>query len=65
MDHCSLFQMDRLFDSKIELVEWVKERAKTINTCDDYALSLKKDRPYVYIGCHRVKAKTIKSIVND
>ncbi|KAI5677331.1 hypothetical protein M9H77_08281 [Catharanthus roseus] len=57
MDHRHLFATDRIFNLKVELVNWVKETAMKVNTyliVTRYLSSRTSDqRPYVTLDCER------------
>ncbi|KAI5649441.1 hypothetical protein M9H77_35446 [Catharanthus roseus] len=57
VDHGHLFAIDRIFNSKQELVNWAKETVITVNTyliVTQCLMSRTSDRqPYVTLGCDR------------
>ncbi|KAI5656527.1 hypothetical protein M9H77_25320 [Catharanthus roseus] len=71
VDHGHLFTTNRIFNSKVELVDWAKEMAMKANTyliINRYQRSRTADhRPYVTLACERggVVKKTPKPVVND
>ncbi|KAI5683328.1 hypothetical protein M9H77_04556 [Catharanthus roseus] len=71
VDHGNLFTTNRIFNSKVELVDWAKERAMKANTyliINRYMKSRTSDhRPYVTLVYERGGAvkKNMKPIVDD
>ncbi|KAI5671052.1 hypothetical protein M9H77_11416 [Catharanthus roseus] len=71
VDHGHLFTTNRIFNLKVELVDWVKERAMKANTyviINWYQRSRTAERrPYVILACKRGCAvkKTPKPVVDD
>ncbi|KAI5680710.1 hypothetical protein M9H77_01937 [Catharanthus roseus] len=71
VDHGHLFTTNRIFNSKVELVDWAKETAIKANTyliIIRYQGSRTADRrPYVTLACERggTVKKTPKPVVDD
>ncbi|KAI5680212.1 hypothetical protein M9H77_01439 [Catharanthus roseus] len=71
VDHGHLFTTNRIFNSKVELVDWAKEMAMKANTyliINRYQRSRTVNcRPYVTLACERGGAvkKTSKPVVDD
>ncbi|KAI5680870.1 hypothetical protein M9H77_02097 [Catharanthus roseus] len=71
IDHGHLFTLDRIFNSKVELVDWAKETAMKPNTyliINRYLKSRRSDRrPYVTLACERggTLKKNTKPKVDD
>ncbi|KAI5663125.1 hypothetical protein M9H77_22448 [Catharanthus roseus] len=71
VDHGHLFATDRIFNSKLELVNWAKEAAIKVNTyliVTRYLRSRTSDRrPYITLGCERGGANKPKKkpVVDD
>ncbi|KAI5648789.1 hypothetical protein M9H77_34794 [Catharanthus roseus] len=64
VDHSYLFETDILFDSKMDLVNWTRKRAKILNTYLIITRNLSKrrfnHRTYVILGCERREGRKKK-----
>ncbi|KAI5672215.1 hypothetical protein M9H77_12579 [Catharanthus roseus] len=69
MEHSYLFETDILFDSKTNLVNWARKRAKDNEYISYYySVHVKKkiDRqPYVTLGCERKEGRKKKARLDD
>ncbi|KAI5676071.1 hypothetical protein M9H77_07021 [Catharanthus roseus] len=65
VDHKHLFAIDRIFNSKLELVNWAKETAMKVSTyliVTRYLSSSTFDRrPYVTLGCEHGGANKLRT----